>query len=420
MKGRKQVVTDHRDGRCRKILENRIQVRLLLMLSLMLYMMLLCLTPGCGTNTQQSTASAEEEVSYEIPLVIPLSGQLAYLGEDAQWAAEYAVDEINASGGISGIPVHIGVHDTQSSESQVKSLEKKITGSQRFFIGPIDAVGTAAGAEIIAESKTPNVATYVYESLREKTEPYGISYMVDSIEGEMEAIATWKVLNPDIENVIILVSKGDNAQTEVTKVLEEYLPDLSMNLMDVVSMDLAVNNGLDAVVQALNAKADGYIILSRAAEYGIIVSQLRSRGITEGRRFTASFASFSASVIEEHTDAFQDTYIWNNFDNQYEGERWQTLLTAYQKEHDGKSPDNNIVPDVYNAVYAWKNCMEELGLKPEIANLAAEKQKIAEWFYNSPVQHGVQGDYQWIDGQKKSIVYYFQFDENGVPQSVHR
>lgn len=380
---------------------------------------MLCMNAGCGTTAAGTVTEEVEDIAYNLPLAVPLTGTLGYLGEDAQWAAEYAVDEINVAGGIDGTEVHLTVYDTQSSENQVKNIENTVTSSQRFFIGPIDSVGTAAGADIVAESKTPNLATYVYQELREQTAPYGISYMADSIEGELGAVRNWKTLNPDIVNVVILVSKDENAQLEAVKAMTEYLPQISMNLQDVISIDLSKNNGMDAVVQTLNAKADGYIILARTEEYGIVMSELRKRGITEGRRFTASFASYSASMVEADPEAFQDTYIWNNFDSEYEGEDWQRLLADYKKDHDGKSPDNNIVLDVYNAVYAWKNCMEELGLKPEITNILSEKEAIAAWFYNSPVQHGIQGDYQWVEGEKKSKAYFFQFDENGVPQSVH-
>ena len=149
------------------------------------------------------------------------------------------------------------------------------------------------------------------------------------------------------------------------------------------------------------------------------MTELRKRGVDEGRRITASFASYSAAVVEEQMDAFEDTYIWNNFDNNYDGDEWKALLADYKEDHDGNVPDNNIVADLYNAVYAWKSCIEELELAPESDDLKQERKKMTSWFYNSAIQHGVQGDYQWVDGKKKADVYYFQYDKEGELELVN-
>ena len=73
---------------------------------------------------------------------------------------------------------------------------------------------------------------------------------------------------------------------------------------------------------------------------------------------------------------------------------------------------------MYNVVYAWKACIEELNLSPEVLNLKEEKKSIADWFYNSSVQHGIQGDYQWIRGNKLTSVYYFKINDEGIPKRV--
>lgn len=380
---------------------------------------ILCFFCGCGKQTEVLTSAEEDGSAYVLPVVLPLSGELAYLGEDARWAVDYATEQINASGGVNGIPVKASFYDSESNENTIRDLAKNLSERERFYIGPIDSVGTAAQAEIILENQTPNVAAYSYEALRSQAAPYGISYMSDSTEGETAAIEEWKKLNPDIESVVIFVSKDENSQMETAEALSRYLPELSMTVEAVISIDSSDHNGMSAVVEALNTNADGYIILARAIDYGNIVSELRKRGISDGWRFTASFASFDTTLISSHRDALIGTYIWNKFDVDYAGTEWQALLTAYMNDHNGNKPDYNIVPDVYNAVFAWEQCIETLELSPLTQDLPAEKAAISEWFYHSPVLHGIQGDYQWIDGNKKSSVYYFQFDNGGMPVSVN-
>ena len=388
-------------------------------ISVLLIVCLLFLFCGCGADIEKTDSATEEEVTYNLPLLLPVSGEISNLGEDALWAAEYAVDEINAAGGIQGIPVKIELYDSQNSESQVKKYAKEIAENNRFFIGPIDSVGTAAEAEIISDTGTPNIAAYSFESLRLEAAPYGISYMSNSTEDELNAVREWKELNPDIEKVVIVVTKGETAQMEISEAMKAYLNELNMSTEAVVEMNLTENEGLDAVTEALNAKVDGYVVLARSEEYVKFVSEIRKRGVTEGRRITASFASNDFNMFQQNRTVMEGTYIWNKFDVEYQGEDWQKMLQAYHNDHDGQDPSTNIAPDIYNAVYAWKQCLEELELGPEPDDLKAEKEKIAEWFAASPVINAIQGDYQWLNGSKKGQFYYFQIDENGVPKSLN-
>ena len=299
-----------------------------------------------------------KEVVYELPAILPLSGEIYYLGESAQWAIDYAVDEINAAGGINGVPVHTTFYDSEFNKNRSKDIVEKLVKTQRFLIGPVDSNGTAAIADIIRESGTPDVATYSFESVREQSAPYGISYMSDSTTGEIAAIDIWKELNPDIENVVIVINKGESSQMETSDLLQDKLTELDMKLLRVIEIDATLNNGLNAVVEALNTNADGYIILARTENYVKFVSEMRQRGITEGRRFTASFAGYEIPLIQEYREQLSDTYIWNKFDCDYEGEEWQKLLEAYKKDHDGNVPGSCIVSEMYNVVYAWKACIE--------------------------------------------------------------
>ncbi len=388
-------------------------------ISVLLIVCLLSLVCGCGADIEDTDSAAEEEVTYNLPLLLPLTGEISNLGEDALWAAEYAVDEINRSGGIHGIPVKIELYDSQNSESQVKKYAKEIAENNRFFIGPIDSVGTAAEAEIISDTGTPNIAAYSFESLRLQAAPYGISYMSDSTDDELEAVREWKERNPDIEKVAIVVTKGETAQMETSEALKVYLNELNMSTEAVVEMNLTENEGLNAVTEALNATVDGYVVLARSEEYVKFVSEIRKRGVTEGRRITASFASNDYNMFRQNRTVMEGTYIWNMFDVEYQGEEWQKLLQAYRDDHDGQDPSTNITPDIYNAVYAWKQCLDDLDLGPVPDDLKADKEEIAEWFAASPVINAIQGDYQWLNGSKKGQFYYFQIDENGVPRSLN-
>ncbi len=355
-----------------------------------------------------------KEPEYELFVLCPVTGDLAYIGEYAKWAVTYAGNQINESGGIDGIPVKITVLDTQFQTDQAKKMKKDLVKDQRIFIGPSDVPGTSTEVELIVAEQIPNIAAYSFESLRKIAAPYGISYMSDTTEGEVEAVKLWKQLNPDIEKVAVFASSSEESQMESAQMLKEFLPELGIKQIEIIAIDDENQGIMKAVVKALNKDNEGYISLVRAEVYGSLITELRKRGVDEGRRITASFAGFETSVLDVSPEVLDGSYIWNKFDVSYDGEDWERLLTEYKREHDGSMPDSNVVPDMYNAVMAWKQCMEELNLNWEVQDLMAERRQIAEWFYHSPVLQGIQGDFQWVEGKKVSPVYYFQFTEEGM------
>lgn len=386
-----------------------------------LALLLLCFISSTREHRlrQQRQADREnQEQCYTLTVLSPVTGDLDYIGEPAEWTVLYAQDKINDAGGIQGVPVKINVEDTGFIPEKAVQCVEHLVEEQRIFLGPVDSPGTEAIAALVEENKIPNVATYVYEEIRERLAPYGIYYMKDAMEGEKDAVRLWKEKNPDIRKVVILALETDNAQVESARALERYLPTIGMEVVDIIYVDTRQEGGMHAVVQTLNAKAEGYISLVRAEEYGMLLPELRKRGISEGRRILASFSCFEYTMLEANRTALGGTYIWNSVNLEYEGEEWQALVEDYKAAHGGKSPDSSVVVDMYNAVLAWKQCMEELKLPPTAGDLLKERKMIGEWFYNSPVIEGIQGEYQWIEGRKVVDICLFQFDAEGNTVAV--
>ncbi len=387
---------------------------------------------GCGSTTTSTTdatdatadtsvaeADSAEESSdiqvavdeWYIPVLSAVTGTIAYVGKPASWAAEYAVEQINAAGGINGVPVTIEIFDTQFDTAEVASCLSQVVDDALIVVGPMDAPGGEVAGQIIYDALVPNIGTYSYEDSRTAYSPYAIAYMTDSEEGEVLAAEKWLALNPDIESVVIFTCPSDSSQVASTELLTEYLESVGIELAGVVEVETDTLDCGPAAVQALNYGADGYISVLRADECAKVVSELRSRGVDEGRRITVGFSAYSDNYISVvGAEALDGTYIWNKLDPNYEGEEWQALVAAYQEDFDGDSPVSNPVPDFYNALIAIKQCFEDLGITGAADVADEEKAAIAEWLYNSPEIEGIQGTFYWENGKKISDIYYFQFD----------
>ncbi len=64
----------------------------------------------------------------EIPVILPLTGNAAFLGQSERDSLVIAEQVINALGGIDGTPVHFAVHDDQSSPQVAVQLAAQVKG----------------------------------------------------------------------------------------------------------------------------------------------------------------------------------------------------------------------------------------------------------------------------------------------------
>src|SRR5690554_555621 len=71
-------------------------------------------------------ASAQPE-SYRIVHLAPLTGDASFQGQILVNAAKMAVDEINANGGINGVPIeYVTVDETSSTATGIEAVRKAI------------------------------------------------------------------------------------------------------------------------------------------------------------------------------------------------------------------------------------------------------------------------------------------------------
>ena len=363
---------------------------------------------ACGSEEGGENVSTDK---YVIPVLCPVTGAVAFVGKPASWAAEYAAEVINAQGGINGKEVEVVVYDTKFDTAETVSAMSEVVDNSLVILGPMDAPGAEAGGQLGFDAQVASIAAYSYNDIREQYSPYAIAEMTDSEEGDWLAAQQWIEENPDIETVAIFTCPTDSSQMATTTLLEENLPTIGITVEKIVEIETGTLDCGPAAVQAINAGVDGYISVLRADENAQLVSELRTRGVDEGRRITCSFASFSDNYMDVvGADALDGTYIWNKMDPTYVSDEWDALVEAYKADFDGAVPVVNPVPDFYNAIMAIKQCYEELGITGDADKFEEEKVAIAEWLYNSPVIEGVQGEYQWVSGKKEAPIYYFQFD----------
>jgi urea transport system substrate-binding protein len=100
----------------------------------------------------------------KIGAVLPLSGPLARVGEQARIGLGLAATEINAAGGILQASVEIGYRDSRSDPATADAQARALIDQQVIaIVGPVSSAARDAMAATMAQHKTPLLYATDYE-----------------------------------------------------------------------------------------------------------------------------------------------------------------------------------------------------------------------------------------------------------------
>ena len=160
------------------------------------------------TATQTATTTlAKAPVAvkeWDFPFIDTLTGAMAASGNLANWAVQQAVTEINAAGGIRGVPIKIIVYDDAYSPTQAVSIAAKVIPGSLILLGPENANSDVACAQLITTNRIASFGMTDDPAMRNPLAPYGISCMTDMVPGVAAAAKTWLPGNASIKKVALL------------------------------------------------------------------------------------------------------------------------------------------------------------------------------------------------------------------------
>lgn len=352
-----------------------------------------------GSNNQSSgDANAVAVDKWVIPVLSARTGPISYVGEPAIWAAQYAAEQINAEGGIRGVPVEIVPYDTEFDAQVGAQIASQLVDDTLFMVGCMAAPVSLAISQIVYDAKLPNVGSYSYQEIRDEFAPYLCGYMSDSEAGDLSAASQWCKEN-GFQKIVLFYTPSDTSQAATYATFQSSLAsEAGAEMVGTVEVETGTLDCGPAAVQALGYDADAYFICLRADEAGKVINELRARGVDDGAKICVTFSGVGQTLLDITGDNAEGIYGWNKLDPAYPGETWQKLVEAYKKDFNGETPTVPPVPGYYNTIIAFKQCVEELNITGDKAKLAEERDAIANWFFNSKQLEGCQGTFQWVRG----------------------
>jgi branched-chain amino acid transport system substrate-binding protein len=376
-------------------------------------------TEGATGSTESTTSTtAAPKADLALPELTILTGPGAQFGLDAQWGAQYAVDEINATGGVDGHVVKMTSLDTAMDPAKaVTEMAKALDMDSLAIIGPMDQISTGAAGQDAVKAGVPFFGSFNSPEDLAAYNGWGLSlypYVTDLFG---VGIDLWLDKNPDLKSVVIFTIPSDPAIAGATATAEAKFAERGVKVVGKVEVTPGQLDMSSPAVKAIGTKADGYYSAITAEEHARLTAELRKRGVSEGRRIAAGVGADSATLYEVGGDALEDTFVWNIVNMYSTDERWKKFVEAYKEDHDGALPYSPAILGQYNAVYAFKTAVEQLKLTGDPAKLADERLQIKNFLFNAKGIEGGQGPFDYVDGGVSMPAYLFQV-KGGAPTLV--
>jgi branched-chain amino acid transport system substrate-binding protein len=235
------------------------------------------LLSACGNDINAERV----DLSQGVPLggVLAISGMASVYGVDQNVGLALALEEINNSGGINGLPLHLSIQDSGSDEVGANAAFTLLMNQGVLaIIGPTLSQQAVSAGPIAQRRGVPvvvtsNTATGIPQIGRFIT---GVA----ARSGEVAPLVIAKVLeqNPDVRRVAVFYARNDAYSTAETTDFQQALAERGLEVVSVQSSEIDDIDFKSQIRMALEEEPD-LVVLSHQAIGGVhLIQQLKQAG----------------------------------------------------------------------------------------------------------------------------------------------
>ncbi len=276
-----------------------------------------------------STSWAQSTV--KIGWLSSLTGPLSSAAIAENQGVQFAVDEINAAGGIGGKKIELITRDTASDPTKAVNFAQQLAFSDKVnvIIGPVNSGESLATVGIIAKAGIPNLIIGTVDELTD-AKKYPRAFRLINTNRQWIAAANAYVLDKLKKSKIAVIGDTSGYGTSSAKTAIELLEKAGVKPVYSVLIDPNKTDLTDEFTKAKAAGAD--VIMPWSAATGLIARILNTRGDMNWNVPIVGHAAIMAAPIRKLLNKPQ---YW---DNAYATGYVSTTYSA-----DGKLPERTQV-----------------------------------------------------------------------------
>ena len=328
---------------------------------LLAVIMVIGLLAGCGSSAPAATSS-DAPAAFKIGGTGPLTGGAAIYGNAVKNAAEIAVEEINAMGGIQfELRYEDDTHDAEKAVNAYNTL--KDWGIQISLGSVTSKPCEATSAETYADrifALTPSASSVAVVTGKDN------QFQMCFTDPNQGSASAQYIADKGLATKVAVIWKNDDVYSK--GIYETFMATAPGLGLEVVSdTTFADGNDKDFSVQIADAQSKGAELVFLPMYYdaaSLILTQANTAGYApkwfgvDGMDGILTLEGFDTALAE-------GVILLTPFNADSTDERTAAFVAKY-KERFGDIP-NQFAADAYDCVYAYKQALEAAGAKPSMS-----------------------------------------------------
>jgi len=327
----------------------------------------ICLSMAITHPSKAEAASCPSPIP--LGLTTALTGNLALLGTQARNGVEFAVDEINAGGGIAGKKLALTTEDTgASSTDALNAMNRILEGKPLVIFGSMISPHVFAQTEVVTKSETP----FLVGATNAKVTAQGSKWLFRTHvhDGQLADLIPEYLVKSLGKSKPGIMAVADDYGLGASKGIQTSLAKLKVSPVAVTSYAPSDKDMSAQLLEIKDKDADSLILFGRPADVTLVIKQMGDLGI---RLTTIGNSSIVAQTTLNNLSAAEadGTYAIGGMIPQTSTDA-KILDWSKRVQEKYKVPADNFTVSYYDTIYMLKSIIEKVGCdKPAIRDALA-------------------------------------------------
>ena len=316
--------------------------------------------------------------SVKIGCLAPLTGKGAEWGQGAKPSMEIAVEEINAKGGIGGVPIELICYDDQTLEAEALKEMSRLVDRDKVlavvgpcFSGPFETIAP----QLDERFKTPIDSYCSAKPGLSAMSKWAFRNTLTSDRQLKPVVDAW-LKEYKIKKVVIIydaedaVSKGEGAA-----VLPKLLKEHNVEILDSLTYRTKDTDYSAQVTKAKSLGAEGIALGACYQNAAAIAKEMQKQGLNVP--IIGGACAGAPGYIEIAGKAAEGTYMSTAAWLDDPRPEVQAYVKKIKPKLNGALPPYSG-PRSYDIVYSFKYCFEKAGITNKPADIDSDRDKIRQ------------------------------------------
>ena len=294
----------------------------------------------------------------------PLTGSAAVYGTAVANAAQLAVDEVNAAGGVNGVQLELNFQDDEcDAEKSVNAYNTLKDWGMQMLVG---AVTSGCSIAVSEYSKDDNMFQLTPSGSAVECVQYDNAFRVCFSDPNQGLASAQYIGENNLATKVAVIY--DSSDIYSSGIYEKFAAEAANQNFEIVSAEaFTADNKTDFSVQLQKAKdagADLVFLPIYYTEASIILTQADSMGYAptffgcDGMDGILGVKNFDTSLAE-------GLMLLTPFAADSKDEKTANFVSKYEEKY--KDTPNQFAADAYDAIYAIKAALEEANATPDMS-----------------------------------------------------